>query len=417
MSVLGEFVADSRAAGQLVVQPRMGFASPEKMRTGLLATKELPEPTVGTITLDSYTRLGDSAAAQRALRAGDELNGYPIVSHPLAVTRDMLTGIADQTFPVQVRHGSPSPERIFDRMVQLGLGASEGGPVSYCLPYGRSPLEVSVSSWVRGCALLCRLRDRGIEPHLETFGGCLLGQLCPPSLLVALSVLEAAFFAQNKVRCVSLSYAQQVHFQQDREAVAALRTLAARFLPEVTWHVVIYAYMGMYPVTPVGAMRLLKQAVHLAVVTGSERIIVKTAVEASRIPTIAENLAALQFAATSAREALVLDSEPKDTGILAEATALVQATLDLHSDIGTALKTAFARGYLDVPFCLHPDNGGRTSCRIDGEGRLVWADSGSLPVPEPVSGRGNPLTSAELLTALGRVCTQFDAYETEGNHR
>ncbi|GAA4932478.1 methylaspartate mutase [Nonomuraea thailandensis] len=407
-SGLGRFVADAQAAGRLVVQPRMGFSSPERMRAGLLSTRDVPALTVGTITLDSYTRLGEEEAGRRMLGEGGKLNGYPILLHPRATTHAVLAGLSDQGFPVQVRHGSPTPERIFDRLVDLGLEASEGGPVSYCLPYGRTPLKVSVDSWKRACELLGRLRGQNAEPHLETFGGCLLGQLCPPGLLIAVSVLEAMFFAQQGLRCLSLSYAQQVDPGQDLEALAALRTLAAKFLPGIAWHVVVYAYMGLYPRTSTGANALLAEAAQLAVRGGAGRLIIKTVAEAYRIPTIEENTAALCLADACAERTDRHPSPVPDTGLLAEATALVEAVLSLDDDIGAALLSAFAHGYLDVPYCLHPDNAGRTAGRIDGDGHLAWADTGALPIPTPVDGRRAGMTAAELLTALRHVRDRFD---------
>lgn len=73
----GEFVRHRAASGELVVQPRMGFSDPARMRAGLLATRRAAATTVGTLTVDSYTRVGDLAAARDALRAGIALNGYP----------------------------------------------------------------------------------------------------------------------------------------------------------------------------------------------------------------------------------------------------------------------------------------------------------------------------------------------------
>lgn len=78
----------------------------------------------------------------------------------------------------------------------------------------------------------------------------MLGQLCPPSLLVALSVLEGVFFRQHGLRSVSLSYAQQTHHDQDVEALLALRTLAGEHLAGMDWHVVLYTYMGVFPGPP-----------------------------------------------------------------------------------------------------------------------------------------------------------------------
>ncbi|MFL6075221.1 MAG: methylaspartate mutase [Mycobacteriales bacterium] len=412
MSGFGEFVALARAAGELVVQPRMGMSDPARMRAGLLATKHADATTVGTITLDSYTRVGADAEAARALADGAPLNGYPIVAHGPAVTGEMLSGVRDIGFPVQVRHGSAQPRRIFAALARAGLDATEGGPVSYCLPYGRVPLRESVANWARCCELFARLRRDGVEPHLETFGGCLMGQLCPPSLLVAVSVLEGLFFRRHGVRSVSLSYAQQTSMAQDEEAIAALRRLAGEHLPDTDWHVVVYTYMGVYPRSPEGARLLLESSARLAVRAGAERLIVKTVAEASRIPTMAENVAALEgAAATAAAEPVAATpAAPADSETYREARALVAATLDLHPDVGQALLRAFSRGYLDVPYCLHPDNAGRARGYIDGDGRLRWAATGALPIERP-AGPPAPhrLTAAGLRAALSYVEHRCDS--------
>ena len=108
--------------------------------------------------------------------------------------------------------------------------------------------------WRESSEILAAGQAEGKPVHMETFGGCLLGQLCPPSLLVAVSLLEGVFFRTHGLRSISLSYAQQTSPAQDREAVAALRRLADEFLPDVDWHVVIYTYMGLFP-TPSRAPR------------------------------------------------------------------------------------------------------------------------------------------------------------------
>jgi aspartyl/asparaginyl-tRNA synthetase len=274
------------------------------------------------------------------------------------------------------------------------------------------PLETATANWARSCELLAAVRDTGVEPHLESFGGCMLGQLCPPGLLIALSVLECLFFGQHGLHSVSLSYAQQTNAEQDREALAALQRLAAEYLPDADWHIVLYAYMGVYPRTPAGADGLLAQAARLAVRSGAARLIVKTAAEAYRIPSIAENVAALELAATAADdERLAPESRAAgDTGIYTEARALIDAVRNLDPDLGRALIIAFRRGYLDVPYCLHPDNAGRSRSYLDRAGWLHWSRIGSMPIVEtlrPVS--TVELSAAGLLDALSFVERKFDA--------
>jgi methylaspartate mutase epsilon subunit len=407
---LGDLVARRQAEGKLVVQPRMGFADPARMRAGLVAAKYARACTVGTITLDSYTRVGDHASVLAALRCGDDLNGYPIVGHSAATTRSVVRGVLDHDFPVQVRHGSADPRAIVTAMLAAGLDATEGGPVSYCLPYSRTPLARAIEHWRESCELLAAARAPGREPHLETFGGCMMGQLCPPALLVALSLLEGLFFARHGLRSISFSYAQQTNADQDTEAVTALRRLAGELLPHVKSHIVIYSYMGVYPRTAPGALRLLEESARLAVVTGSARLIVKTSAEAFRIPTLEENVFALESAARAAAEQRgPRPGEGADTGIYAQAQALVGAVLELGGDLGRALRTAFARGYLDVPYCLHPDNAGRTRAYLDPVGRLQWQRIGSLPIRHAVELPGAArMTSAELMDSLSFVQNKFD---------
>lgn len=414
----GRFVAEARNRGALVVQPRMGFSGPALMRAGLLATKGAADAVVGTMTIDSYTRVSDEASAVRALNSGVPLNGFPITSYSPHTSRWVLDGVRDAGFPVQIRHGSARPQRIVTALARLGLDATEGGPVSYCLPYGRTPLLDSVRNWQESCEFLAGLRATGAEPHLETFGGCMLGQLCPPGLLVAISALEALFFHRAGLRSISLSYAQQTNAAQDRDAVHALRRLAGEFLPDTDWHIVLYTYMGLYPQTRSGSLDLLERSAELAVETGAARLIVKTVAEAHRIPTVAENVEALRVAARAAsRHRAAAGARPgtvqappaaaADSAVYAEARALVEAVLNLDDDLGQALLKAFARGYLDVPFCLHPDNAGRSRSRIDGSGRLTWSEIGAMPLG-PVRDRGRRLTAAGLFDALSFVQRRHD---------
>ncbi|WP_405761304.1 FAD/NAD(P)-binding protein [Streptomyces sp. NBC_01420] len=403
-------VARATRDGRLVVQPRMGMALPDDMAAGLRSVADSGLRAVGTITLDSYTRVGDHAGARRALDEALPLNGFPLVAHGPETTRAVAR--AAGSLPVQVRHGSARPADIFAVMAASGLATSEGGPVSYCLPYGRTPLAESVACWRDASTQLADdCRAQGLAAHLETFGGCLLGQLCPPSLLVAMSLLEALFFAQCGVPSVSLSYAQQTSPAQDIEALAAMRVLADELLPPwVERHIVLYAYMGVFPRSLPGAELLQATSAEVAVRGGAERLIVKTSVEAHRIPTVEENLAALRLADAVARNArhtsaLPWHGQADPDDILREARALIAPVLEA-GDIGAGLLYAFREGLLDVPYCLHVDNKGLTQGAIGPEGRLQWARTGNLPLPGR-AGRGR-LVSHELLRMLNHTADRYD---------
>ncbi|MFG2607154.1 methylaspartate mutase [Streptomyces sp. NPDC048514] len=407
------FVAESRRRQTLVVQPRMGMGNLHTMQAGLRAVAALGLPAVGTITIDSYTRVGDYTTSLERLAAGEELNGYPLVSHPAGATRAMLEGLHGPGFPVQVRHGTARPLRVFEKLVEVGLDATEGGPVSYCLPYSRLPLADAVDAWAESCRFLAGATEHG---HIESFGGCLLGQLCPPSLLVAMAVLEGCFFRRHGVRHLSLSYAQGTLAVQDRGALRALRALAAEHLADTTWHVVLYTYMGLFPRTPNGATALIRDSAQLARDAGCERMIVKTVSEAWQIPSVSENLSALRLSAADSgirtAPSALEDSFFEET--LEEARLLVEAVLDLDDDVGTALIEAFRKGLLDIPYCLHPDNRAAATCVIDDRGALAWGERGGLPLPRAAErAGGDRLGSDELYEMLNHVADRYDTNKYE----
>jgi methylaspartate mutase epsilon subunit len=296
------YMAEMKSIDTLVVQPRMGFGTVEKMLEGLQAVANCPVPTIGTLTLDSYTRVNDFISPRIALENKQEINGYPLVTHGSEVTRNLLASIDEKSFVVQVRHGTALPLEVFKVLLDAGINATEGGPVSYCLPYSRLPIEQAISAWATCCKLLAEKREHGVVNHLESFAGCMLGQLCPPSLLIALGILEGIFFKRYGVASVSLSYAQGTNSTQDLAALAVLRSLANEYLSEIDWHIVVYTYMGVFPKTTTGANEIIAESARIAKFGKAQRLIVKTPAEAYRIPTISENISSLELAFNASLE-------------------------------------------------------------------------------------------------------------------
>jgi methylaspartate mutase epsilon subunit len=243
--------------------------------------------------------------------------------------------------------------------------------------------------------------------------------LAPPGLHIAISILEAMFFRQYGIPSVSLSYAQQISFDQDMAGISALRRLATDLLGDCGWHIVVYTYMGVFPRTVAGAMLLGEAAVRLAVHGGAQRIIVKTTAETTRIPTIEDNVAAIEHAALVAAsldepERRDVDQAELTSEVYAEAAALVHGVLDLRPDIGEALGVAFQKGYLDVPFCLHPDNKGRARSYIRPDGCLAWSDVGAMPLRGVADiNPGRTMRSSELMSSLSYVAERFDRHSID----
>ena len=62
-----------------------------------------------------------------------------------------------------------------------------------------------------------------------------------------------------------------------------------------------------------------------------------------------------------------------------------------------------------MPFCLHPDNAGRTRGYLDRDGQVHWQRIGGLPIGDLVRPRGTDgMGSAELLASLRYMQHRFD---------
>jgi methylaspartate mutase epsilon subunit len=356
------------------------------MHNALRAIREaFIRPACATITVDAYTRVGNEQGANDAIRLGKELNGYPITCHSPQITRWMVENGLGDDLPIQIRHGSAKPGHIFRAAAAAGITAIEGGPVSYNFPYSRISLAESVDDWARELRWYAEhSRRQGQILHVETFAGCMLGQLCPPSLLTALAILEAQFFQEHGVDSVSLSHIQGSNDDQDVGGLLALRRLAARHLAHLDWHTVHYTWMGLFPESRCGAEAIIRASARIARHGGADRIIVKTAAEASRIPSISENVEALSWVRETAdatqpnpsHDALIWADVIED-----EAERLILATKGLGPSIGQALVSAFAAGVLDIPFCTHVSNRNAARASISlSTGAIYWVDVGKMPL-------------------------------------
>ena len=362
--------------GKVCFQPRMGVKCIDSMAAALQKIKALSSP-IGTLTLDSFSRQYDIESIERVMNGSGELNGFPLIFYDHAEIKEKMTSLQDDTFLIQVRHGMANPYEMVKHMIRAGLIVTEGGPISYCLPYSRLPLEKSLGSWQKTVGILA---DNG--GHLETFSGCMMGQLSPPSLLIALNIIEGLFFANHGLSDMSFSYAQSYNLQQDYAALCALKTLVDNYFGTVNYHIVVYTFMGIYPETVTGHKNILFDSYKLAQQSKSRRLIYKTRYESSRIPSISENMDELQnlmkidsLQETDNRNStekndntLELDTKEYNR-ILQEAEILIQNVIHLSPDLNASILTAFDQGILDVPYCLHPQNKGNTQSWIQDNGQ------------------------------------------------
>jgi len=374
----------SRENGKVAVQPRCGVGGHDEMLALLRDLEAEAEPDILTITIDSHTRLKRFDNALRSLNLNPaDLNGYPLVTHGWQRGRELNSSVRA---PIEIRHGSPDARILFDVSVASGITSFEGGGISYNLPYSKAvPLAESLAAWRDVDAVAGELARDGLVIDRELFG-TLTAVLVPPSISLAIGVLEAISAAQQGVRCISISYPQSGHLFQDVAALRAIPRLAARYLPaEVEVFGVLHEFMGVFPKGKRNAEELIFYGAMAARLGGAAKIITKTYHEAYGIPTTQANVDGMRLAAVA--NSRLLDFVSIDTSrvdeeldwILEEVGEIIEPVL-AESNLDSAIIGAFDAGRLDIPFSASKYARSDIIPRREPGGAIRYHSAGALPL-------------------------------------
>jgi len=381
-------LAELQQAEGVLLQPRSGVPRVEDQRRLFAALKDAGADVL-SFQVDSLTRDGRYADAERVLGERGELNGFPVVNHGVETLR-RLTG--ECGLPVQTRHSARDPRLLAEVSLAGGVTAFEGGPVCYNIPYyAELPLEVSLERWRYVDRLVGRYAELGVIIDREFFG-TLTATLVPPCVAITINLLEALLAVEQGVRSVSLAYAEQGCRTQDVAAVRVMGRLAREVMAEagdVRTATVFHQYMGAFPEDRDDAELLISESSQTAVLAGADRIVVKTSCEASRIPDAAENAQALAIVAAGRQEARntrFVPDELEEQRLEATVRALLGAITALRpGDTAGCVEEAFRRGYLDVPFSPSRFNAGRMLACRDLSGAVRILHPGDMPLPAEVA--------------------------------
>ncbi|MFF2148172.1 methylaspartate mutase [Kitasatospora sp. NPDC058190] len=373
----------ARASGRPAVQPRCGVGGQQQM-LGLLRELEPARPDILSVTIDSHTRLKKFATAE-ALLGGNpaDLNGYPLVAHGWQRGRELVESVS---VPLEVRHGSPDGRDLFAVTIASGISSFEGGGIGYNLPYSKDvPLSRSLRDWQQVDALCGRLAQDGVVVDRELFG-TLTAVLMPPSISLAVLLLEAAAAAREGVKCISPAYPQGGEVHQDIAALRAIRSLARRYLPaDVEVYPVLHGFMGAFPRTPEFANALILHGGLVARLGGAAKVINKTAQEAYGIPDAAANASGISLTRLGASD--LFDFVTVDEARVAEeqywvereVAEIIEPVLGA-ADLLDGIEAAFRAGRLDIPFSASIHAHSRVVPGRDRTGAIRYADCGALPL-------------------------------------
>jgi methylaspartate mutase epsilon subunit len=380
------------AAGHPLLQPRCGVGRADDQRRLMVALREAGAEVL-SYQVDSLTRDNDYAAAAEALRSGVLLNGFPLVNHGVPVLRDIVGAI---DVPLQTRHSTRDPRLLAEISFAGGLTAYEGGPISYNVPYHKHlQLRDSLARWAYVDQLTGLYFQRyGIRIDREFFG-VLTGTLVPPSLAIAVDIIEMLLAVDRGVVSVTLGYAEQGNRVQDIAAIRVMRRIAERELrararSDLEVFTAFHQYMAAFPASRERSAELIRASAATAALAGPTRILIKTAAEATGIPTVHDNIEAMEQVRQGFVDAVGLRP---DQVRLAEEEELITREVDdiLDSlrlcggdDLAQGVIRGFGSGWLDIPFAPSDYNAGRVMTARDCEGAVRYLSVGNLQFGDDV---------------------------------
>ncbi|ERG89580.1 MAG: methylaspartate mutase, E subunit [halophilic archaeon J07HX5] len=388
-----QFATVLESASGVLTQPRAGVPCLDDQIELLQTLTDEGDADLLPTTIDSYTRDNQYEKAQVGLKESrttgkDELNGFPAVNHSVAGCRDLIAAV---DAPVQVRHGTPDARLLAAVTLAGGFQSFEGGPITYNLPYtSKYELAETIEYWQYVDRLSGAYTERGVRINREPFGP-LTGTLVPPSVAIAICIIEGLLAATQGVRSVTLGYGQVGNLVQDVAAIRAMRQLGAEFLPaDVTVTTVFHQWMGGFPRDEPRAQGVIALGSATAAVVEPDKIITKSPQEASGVPTADANAAGLrttdQVLQMLSEQTIDLEGVDREQELIEQSVrSLLGAVHDVgDGDVACGTIRAFEQGLLDVPFPPSEAADGDVLPVRDDDGRVRLLKFGNLAVDDEV---------------------------------
>ncbi len=395
---LGWVMRRADEEGRCLTQPRGGFGTLELQLELMRTLDEDGMADIVPTTTDSYTRneqweraalgVAESENAGRSM-----LNGFPMVNYGPRQARRLIEAIGK---PAIVLSGTAMPRLTCEVGFAAGFSGYLGSGIAYTTSYTK---DLSIEAGIRNYQYLDRLAalyaERGVELHRRQ-PGFLTGTNVPPSIAIAVAVLDALLAAGQGVRNYGLELGQTLHLVQDAAAIRMCRVLAQEYLSRAGFDdlftpVTSLHWMGAWPEDEAQAQALVAYGGTLAAIGGAVSVTTKSTHEAIGIPTPAANAEALRttrMAVYLARH-VRLDDLPEFRAecelIGREVRAIVDRVLEMgDGDAAIGAVNAFEAGVLDIPWSPNRFVKSRVMPARDSDGCLRIFDAADLPLPKDV---------------------------------
>ncbi len=384
--------------GKCLTQPRGGFGTMEMQKELMITLEREGLADVVPTTTDSYTRNEQFAKAQNGIEESKAhgrsmLNGFPLVNYGARAARELIAAIDK---PAILLSGTALPRLTSEMAFAAGYSGYLGSAIAYTVSYTK---EMAVEEGIRNFQYLDRLaalyQSRGVELHRRQ-PGFLTGTTIPPSIAIAVAVLDLLLAAAQGVKNYGLELAQSLHLVQDAAAVQVCNELCQEYLAksgheEVFTCVTSLHWMGAWPQDETQAVALIVYGGVLAAISGAVSVTTKTTHEAFGIPTPKINAEGLRmtrmgiYLARNIRLADLPEFESEKELIRREVRAIVDKVLEMgDGDTATGTVRAIEAGVLDIPWSPNKHVQSRVLPARDVDGCLRIFDPGAMPFPKDI---------------------------------
>jgi len=386
-SVQNEVIKGER---EILVQPRSGVAD-KNAQLFLFKSFQKGGADVLSYQVDSLTRNNNYIDAEEAIKESSYdnslLNGFPVINHGRDVLREIVSNI---NVPLQTRHSTREPELLAELSYSGGVSSYEGGAICYNIPYYKKlSLYESIRRWQYVDKLTgYYFKYYGVTLDREFFGP-LTGTLIPPSIAITVCLVESILAAQQGVKSVSVGYAEQGNRIQDVAAIRALKEIHLETFSNLGFenmqvNTVFHQYMAAFPTSSKKSKELIFESALTAKLSRANRILTKSPVEASNIPSVKDNLEGLNLVRKGFLAAETVDLNEfaisKEVEIIKDEVNSIFTSILFEGNgvLASGVVNSFEKGLIEIPFSPSIYNKGNLVTARDSEGAIRFLNSGML---------------------------------------
>lgn len=390
--------AEAARLGRTSVTTRQGYGRIEENIRSLQTLERDAGIGGATVHVDSYTRWFQFDKAARLVeeeyRVGqNRLNGYAFAYYGYKRFREVLESV---NIPVGTVLGGQDGRLLEEFSVASGVTSGGGSfvPNPFTFSDNKLSLEEALFNGVYGIRMNAWYRDRGVE--LETgVRGCNSGTARPPSITMALTLVELLTAAAQGAGNFSVKYYQHGSLVQDVAYLRAVAPIARRYLaqqghPDSEVSVGASHFEGAFPKDPYRAMAALCYQALTARLGGAQELHSKSLEEGTQIPSLDANIHTGK--AMRAMMDILGDYQLPDE-VFAEETDVLERELKClmdnmlelgRGDILRGFVLAIKTGTIEFPFSPSKYNAGKALIARDSTGAARFLDVGNLPFDDRI---------------------------------